>query len=255
MKISVLLALLASTALGQGYSSISSPSSIAAGGGVTLATAQTITGAKTFSAALLTTASLRTTQGQKLTFDGATEAKYLSSNGTTLTLTGLTFTAATQGSTIAGLTVSGYLESTAILYVRGALNYITNDNGSDPLRLYDDNAVCVGNTTGTDCDGALQTGTLKIGTSGTVIDDSYAASATIDFASTSSDTRDSSSITVTGAAVGDVCSVGVPVAAQVSGAIFECFVTAADTVVVRLAAVKAGVDPASGTFTVRVFDP
>lgn len=96
---------------------------------------------------------------------------------------------------------------------------------------------------------------LKAGTTGTTIEDSYAGSATIDFASTSDDTRDSSNITVTGAAVGDACEVGVPVAAQVAGASFTCLVTAGDTVVVRLAACKASVDPASGTFTVRTFDP
>lgn len=91
---SLILSLIASTALAQ-----SEPLTTSATGGVSLSTSQTITGAKTFSATLLTTGNLQTTQGQKLTFDGATEAKYLSSDGTTLTLTGLAFTAATSVTT------------------------------------------------------------------------------------------------------------------------------------------------------------
>lgn len=152
MRFALLLSMLASLALGQAR-----PPSASDYLAAHLDGTETFTGAKTFAA------SLRTTAGQKLTFDGATEAKYLSSNGTTLTLTGLTFTSATQGSTIAGLTASGYLESTAILYVRGQFNYITNDNGTDPLRLYDNDAVCVGDTTGTDCDGTLKAGTVTAG--------------------------------------------------------------------------------------------
>lgn len=99
------------------------PSTSVAGiGGVTLDTTQTVTGAKTFSATaafagitattatfsgnVLFSASLRTTAGQKLTFDGATEAKYLSSDGTTLTLTGLGVNAPTF--TVSGATGNGY---------------------------------------------------------------------------------------------------------------------------------------------------
>lgn len=96
---------------------------------------------------------------------------------------------------------------------------------------------------------------LTIGPTGTQIADSYAASSTIDFASTSDTTRDSSNIAVAGAAVGDGCVVGVPVAAQVAGATYDCYVTAADTVVVRLNANGAAIDPASGSFTVRTLDP
>lgn len=91
--------------------------------------------------------------------------------------------------------------------------------------------------------------------SGTTIERSIAAASTIDFASTSDTTADSSNITVTGAAVGDGCVVGVPVAAQVTGATFECFVTATNTVVIRFNANGAAIDPASGSFTVRVLDP
>lgn len=96
---------------------------------------------------------------------------------------------------------------------------------------------------------------IIIGATGTALDDSYAAASTIDFASTSNTTTDSSGITVTGAAVGDTCTVGVPTAAAVAGASFTCYVSAADTVKVRFTAVGAGIDPASGSFNVRTFDP
>lgn len=96
----------------------------------------------------------------------------------------------------------------------------------------------------------------KIGTTGTVISDSYAGSATIDFAATTTTTRDSSAITVTGAALGDTCTVGFDTAATaVAGAAFSCYVSAADSVIVRLSALGAAIDPPSDTFRVRVFDP
>lgn len=169
----------------------------------------------------------------------------------------------------------------------------------------------------------FKTGVI-IGNVGTLIDDSYAGSATIDFAATSVGVVESSGITVTGAAVNDTCEVGVPAAAGALAARYECYVSAANTVVVKFtplsesfgttaalngaspsvitatviagsvctcslngntAAIAAGgcavgvssttltitsansatatvnyycrapVDPASGTYTVRVFDP
>lgn len=96
---------------------------------------------------------------------------------------------------------------------------------------------------------------LVLGTSGTAISDSFAAASTIDFASSSNTTVNSSNITVTGAAVGDTCEVGPPTAAMVTGASFTCYVSAADTVIVRFTAVGASIDPASGSFNIRVFDP
>ncbi len=82
------------------------------------------------------------------------------------------------------------------------------------------------------------------------------ASATLDFSSIpAGDYADhATTITVTGAASGDVCNVGAGSAAWVGGAAFHCFVSAADTVTVRgLCSDGANAcDPGSATFLVRV---
>jgi len=95
---------------------------------------------------------------------------------------------------------------------------------------------------------------LTLGQTGTQISDSFAASSTIDFASTTDQCTDSSAITVTGAAVNDVCLVGAPASGGAANAFFSCYVSAADAVKVRFCS-HGAVDPASATFTVRVFDP
>lgn len=56
------------------------------------------------------------------------------------------------------------------------------------------------------------------------------ATATVDFTSAYDGVQFSSAITVTGAAVGDRCKVGMPAAAAALKANFECHVTAADEV-------------------------
>lgn len=74
-------------------------------------------------------------------------------------------------------------------------------------------------------------GGLWIGASATAANKltrTLGASATINFASTVVGKVDSSAITVTGAKVGDPCSVGVPVAAGAQPAQFTCYVSAAD---------------------------
>lgn len=93
---------------------------------------------------------------------------------------------------------------------------------------------------------------IVIGSTGTITN-SLSGSAVIDFAATTNTTLDSSGITVTGAATGDVCIPGVPTAAAVTGASFTCYVSATSTVKVRLTAVGTSIDPASGTFNVRTF--
>ena len=94
---------------------------------------------------------------------------------------------------------------------------------------------------------------VKLGSSGTTISDSFAASTTIDFASATDACDVSSDITVTGAAANDVCVVGAPTTAD-EDSWFSCFVSAANTVKVKHCA-HGTVNPASATYTVRVFDP
>jgi len=81
-------------------------------------------------------------------------------------------------------------------------------------------------------------------------------SATLDFGNTTAQTSTDLTITVTGAADGDVVMLGAP-NGSVSGAdnvVYFAWVSAANTVTVRFSNnnVAAAVDPASGTFKVRV---
>jgi len=95
----------------------------------------------------------------------------------------------------------------------------------------------------------------RFGSSGTVISDSYAASSALDFGSVPADECADLSITVTGAAANDVCAVGAPASPQAHFS-FTCYVSASDTVQVRACNHTAGaVDPASATYSVRVWDP
>lgn len=76
-------------------------------------------------------------------------------------------------------------------------------------------------------------------------------SATLDFPSTASGAVSDLTITVTGAAVGDVVSVGVPSGSVTATASFFAWVSATNTVTVRYSP-KATEDPTSGTFRVVV---
>lgn len=79
------------------------------------------------------------------------------------------------------------------------------------------------------------------------------ASATLDFASTSAQSSSDLTITVTGAALSDVVSLGVPNGSVNANSSFSAWVSAADTVTVRFNNYSAGaIDPASGTFRVSV---
>lgn len=77
-------------------------------------------------------------------------------------------------------------------------------------------------------------------------------SATLDFPSTASNTESNLTITVTGAVVGDVISLGAPAIA--ANTMYLAFVSAADTVTVRFRNLTlASIDPASATFKVKIF--
>jgi hypothetical protein len=79
------------------------------------------------------------------------------------------------------------------------------------------------------------------------------ASATLDFASTNAQTSTDLTITVTGAADGDVVSLGVPNASVNANTCYTAWVSATNTVTVRFNNYSsAAVNPASGTFKVFV---
>lgn len=78
-------------------------------------------------------------------------------------------------------------------------------------------------------------------------------SATLDFGNTSAQNSADLTITVTGAASGDVVSLGVPNGSVNANTCFTAWVSATDTVTVRFNNYSSGaVDPASGTFKIKV---
>lgn len=96
---------------------------------------------------------------------------------------------------------------------------------------------------------------LTIGTSGTAIASSIRNTATLDFPSTAVATCDDLTITVTGAVVGADVSIGTP-ATRVTGSTFDAWVSATDTVSIRHCCSEgATCDPASATFSARVWNP
>jgi hypothetical protein len=93
---------------------------------------------------------------------------------------------------------------------------------------------------------------LSIG-SGTPINKVLSATGILDFASTAADAVADLTVTVTGAAVGDVVDLGIPHGSTTATSTFSGWVSAADTVTVRFSHSAAGAeDPASGTFRVMV---
>lgn len=78
--------------------------------------------------------------------------------------------------------------------------------------------------------------------------------ATLDFGNTSAQNSADLTITVTGAADGDMVSLGVPNASTLTNSDFTAWVSATNTVTVRFNNYSSGSqDPASGTFKVQVF--
>jgi hypothetical protein len=96
-------------------------------------------------------------------------------------------------------------------------------------------------------------GSVKIG-GGTAITKVLSATATLDFGSTAAGASTDLTITVTGAALGDVVSIGVPDGSTVANSSYSAWVSATDTVKVRFIdnALVGTADPASGTFRAQV---
>lgn len=94
---------------------------------------------------------------------------------------------------------------------------------------------------------------LQADASGNIIEGpvSISATATLDFPSTTSTTVSDLTITVTGAAVGDVVAIGVPNGSTTTTGEFTGWVSASNTVKIRYSP-KATEDPASGTFKATV---
>ena len=110
----------------------------------------------------------------------------------------------------------------------------------------------VSNTGATTLAGALSAPSATIG-SGTQITAIYSASATLDFPNIAATGGvQDLTITVTGAATGNVVSIGLPPAPD-AGVVFNAFVSASNTVTVRATnTTGAGIDPASASYRVQV---
>lgn len=80
-------------------------------------------------------------------------------------------------------------------------------------------------------------------------------SATLDFPSVGAGTSSDLTVTVTGAVDGDVVSIGVPNGSTAANGCFTAWVSASNTVTIRFTNTNtvAAIDPASGTFKVKVF--
>lgn len=108
--------------------------------------------------------------------------------------------------------------------------------------------------------GAINTGagTLTVGTNGGAVSAILKGSTTQDFVSTTVGTCNNlpSTFSVTGAVDGDTCVVGVTNAAMTAGTspqpTFSCWVTAANTVNIKLCCVSGTCDPASATYKVTI---
>jgi hypothetical protein len=78
--------------------------------------------------------------------------------------------------------------------------------------------------------------------------------ATLDFPALTSHGHEDLTITVTGAELSDVVSLGIPNSSIIAEVLFTAYVSATDTVTVRAQNVNGGTpDPASGLFKVKVF--
>lgn len=93
--------------------------------------------------------------------------------------------------------------------------------------------------------------TLTVGASGAPVKNILSNTATLDFANLAAIGCEDLTITVTGAALGDTVSIGVPNASVVANGTFTGWVSSADTITIRFCTVVSG-DPASGTFRATV---
>jgi hypothetical protein len=96
------------------------------------------------------------------------------------------------------------------------------------------------------------TGSLSVG-GGTALSKFLSATGSLDFGNTSAQSSADLTITVTGAAVGDSVSIGVPNGSVSANTCFSGWVSATNTVTVRFNNYSSGaVDPSSGTFRATV---
>jgi hypothetical protein len=158
-------------------------------------------------------------------------------NGTGDCFSAGTFSSATGFRVTAFGSYIGVLADSNVVFNNG--NIVTNISGTQRLLL---------NSTGLSITGSLTVN------SGTAITKILSATATLDFGSIAANSFADLTITVTGAAVGDTVSLGVPNGSLLNDISFFGWVSATNTVTIRCSNVSSTTarDPASGTFRATV---
>jgi hypothetical protein len=103
--------------------------------------------------------------------------------------------------------------------------------------------------------GGKGTGGVKIGSAGTGVLKFASGTVTIDFGSVSANNTGTQTATITGAATGDVVLLNIPSGLEAGLVLAGCYVSAADTITVRLANVTGSpIDPASASYRYIWYD-
>ena len=98
------------------------------------------------------------------------------------------------------------------------------------------------------------TGTTAAGTASNKVTTVLGASSAYDAVSITSNCTESVNIAMTGAKLGDVCAVGAPPAVGALSVAVTCYVSSADNARIKVCNPTVGaIDPASGTYYLRVF--
>ena len=147
--------------------------------------------------------------------------------------------------------LNSYDNGFSIIGKAGNYIQIYDGAGGNAIRIDSSGNVGVGTTSAASRLQVIGTG-LTIGTAGTAVTNYASATATLNFASILAAGYEDLTITVTGAVVNDTVTLGLP-ATVLAGAIFNAWVSAANTVTVRCNnAGSIAVDPASATYRVGV---
>jgi hypothetical protein len=156
-----------------------------------------------------------------------------------------------------GLTASGNITATGSLTATGPISQVAvnrRDNNAQAAGIYSPSGgfnVFL-NAIGSDVLAIGTDGKTMIGAGSTPLKKLLSVTATLDFGSTAAQTSTDLTVSVTGAAVGDSVSLGLP-AAPPANTCFTGWVSAANTVTVRLDNFSAGaVDPPSGLYRVTI---
>lgn len=139
--------------------------------------------------------------------------------------------------------VLGVASATSITIGGGSTLSTSNQTGTGNLVLATSPTLVTPNV------GAATATSINLG--GATVTDILTNTASLNFDLTAVVSQDLT-ISVTGAALGDTCSIGVPHASVTADTIFTCWVSAADTVTVRALRMAGTPDPADGTFRVTL---